>query len=149
MLLNRLRQILWRRQFLHALLLLVGLAALREARFREGKAPADPSFSAVTDAAGAESASVSDRLFGENTDVRDARGDEPSEQMREFTILVDDRPCGQCLLTIRRESDESIVIRCETEVRVKVLGLTMYRYSSRNVEARPVGIAEEHGRLQR
>ena len=64
----------------------------------------------------------------------ESRGDEPSEQKREFTILVDDKPCGRYALIIRREADESEVIRREADVRIRILGLTVYRYSSRNSE---------------
>jgi hypothetical protein len=73
-------------------------------------------------------------VFGLNIGSHESRGDEPDEQKREFTILIDDNPRGHSSLTIRHDSEDSQTTRSETEVRMKVLGLTVYRYSSHSSE---------------
>lgn len=73
-------------------------------------------------------------VIGQSTCQHDSRGDEPGEQKREFSISVDDKPCGRYVITIRREADEAELIRTEADLRIKALGFTVYRYSSRSSE---------------
>ena len=54
-------------------------------------------------------------------------------ETRDFTVLVSGRPSGEAHMTIHRRDDGSIVMRCDTDIRVKV-GIINYKFVYRGLE---------------
>jgi hypothetical protein len=55
-------------------------------------------------------------------------------EVREFSVLVDGKPCGTYRMTITRKDEHTLTMSCQAEVRVKVALITAYRYSYNGVE---------------
>lgn len=55
-------------------------------------------------------------------------------EVREFRISVDGKPSGTYTMTISKGDDGLVTMRCEAEVKVKVLGITGYSYKYQGVE---------------
>ena len=63
-------------------------------------------------------------------------------ETRDFAVLVDGKPAGDAHMTIHRQDDGSVIMTCDTDIKVSVL-LVTYRYSYRGREV------WKNGRLQR
>ena len=54
-------------------------------------------------------------------------------ETRDFTVLISNKPSGEVHMTIQRQDDASIVMRCDTDIKVK-FGLISYKYVYRGLE---------------
>lgn len=56
-------------------------------------------------------------------------------ETREFTVRVDGKPAGDAQMTIHRQDDGTLDMRCDTKITVKIGGfIKVYRYSYRGYE---------------
>ena len=54
-------------------------------------------------------------------------------ETRDFTVLISNKPSGEVHMTIHRQDDGSVVMRCDTDIKV-TFGLISYKYVYRGLE---------------
>ena len=54
-------------------------------------------------------------------------------ETRDFTVLISNKPSGEVHMTIQRQDDASIVMRCDTDIKV-TFGIISYKYVYRGLE---------------
>ena len=54
-------------------------------------------------------------------------------ETRDFTVLISGKPSGEVHMTIHRQEDASIVMRCDTDIKVS-FGLLSYKFVYRGLE---------------
>ena len=54
-------------------------------------------------------------------------------ETRDFAVVISNKPSGEVHMTIQRQDDASIVMRCDTDIKVK-FGLITYKYVYRGLE---------------
>ena len=54
-------------------------------------------------------------------------------ETRDFTVLISGKPSGEVHMTIHRQEDASIVMRCDTDIKVS-FGLITYKFVYRGLE---------------
>jgi hypothetical protein len=55
-------------------------------------------------------------------------------EVRDFTVLVDGKPAGDYHLTVQPQDNGAVAMALQADVRVKVLGVTVYSYTYRGRE---------------
>jgi Family of unknown function (DUF6134) len=67
----------------------------------------------------------------------------PEVETRDFNVFVDGKPAGEVHMTINKQADGSVVMNCDTDIKIRILMIKTYVYSYRGREQ------WKDGRLQR